>query len=204
MLRLKTTSLILVLLTLSKGYGQGIANPFLALKEKGEIIYGLDNRRTHIKRDQTVIYGLYLGFGFGKKLRYKLEVSGTPFEVGRVTDINGISTRSRLLFFSLGEEFDFYHFKKFGITTYLQAGVGNNFYKELDINGVEIKNGSELIIPIETGLHFSYELKSYLTLKTGFGWRFILPTYSKDLSGYYVKFGLGFNLKKFKDTKAIK
>jgi hypothetical protein len=69
-----------------------------AYKEKREIIYGLDNRPTDIKRGQTVIYSLYSGFGFGKILRYEFEISGTPFELLKVTDNNGISKRRRILF----------------------------------------------------------------------------------------------------------
>ncbi len=62
--------------------------------------------------------------------------------------------------------------------------------------------GKQLIIPIETGLHFSYDLLTYLKLKTGFGWRFLAPNNSRELSGYYVKFGLSFNLKKFNKTRS--
>ena len=107
-----------------------------------------------------------------------------------------------MLFASIGEEYDFYHLKKIGLTTYLQAGIGNNYYRELNTSGTEVNKGKELIIPIETGLHFSYDLMPYLKLRTGFGWRFVTPNNSKKLSGYYIKLGLSFNLKKFNETRA--
>ena len=202
MIRLKFISSIIALLIWTKGNSQNVTSPFETLKKKKEIVYGLDNRRTHIYQHHTVIYGLYSGISFGKKLRFKIGLNGTPFEVGKFVDENGIVKKNRLLFASLGEEFDFYQYKKFGMTTYLQAGIGNNFYRQLNQIGTEVNKGKQLIIPIETGLHFCYDLLTYLKLKTGFGWRFVAPNNSRELSGYYVKLGLSFNLKKFNETRS--
>jgi hypothetical protein len=202
MINLKVISAFIALLILVKGYSQNITNPFETLKKKREIVYGLDNRRTHIHQHQTVIYGFYSGISFGKKLRFKIGINGTPFEVGKLIDKNGLLKKNRLLFASIGEEFDFYQHKRFGMTTYLQAGIGNNFYRQLNKNGTEVNKGTQLIIPIELGLHFNYDLLTYLKLKTGFGWRFVTPNNSRELSGYYVKLGLSFNLKKFNETRA--
>lgn len=202
MINLKVISSLIALLILVKGYSQNITNPFETLKKEREIVYGLDNRRTHIYQHHTVIYGLYSGISFGKKLRIKIGINGTPFEIGKFVDENGIIKKNRLFFASVGEEFDFYQHKKISLTTYLQAGIGNNFYRHLNQNGTEVNKGEQLIIPIETGLHFSYDLLTYLKLKTGIGWRFVTPNNSRKLSGYYVKLGLSFNLKKFNETRA--
>ena len=88
MIKVKVISYAIAMLTLVKGYSQNITNPFESLKEKKEIVYGLDNRRTHIHQHNTVIYGLYAGIGFGKKLRVKIGINGTPFEVGKFVDEN--------------------------------------------------------------------------------------------------------------------
>lgn len=202
MINLKVISSLIALLILVKGYSQNITNPFETLKKEREIVYGLDNRRTHIYQHHTFIYGLYSGISFGKKLRIKIGINGTPFEIGKFVDENGIIKKNRLFFASVGEEFDFYQHKKISLTTYLQAGIGNNFYRHLNQNGTEVNKGEQLIIPIETGLHFSYDLLTYLKLKTGIGWRFVTPNNSRKLSGYYVKLGLSFNLKKFNETRA--
>ena len=202
MINLKVISSLIALLILVKGYSQNITNPFETLKKEREIVYGLDNRRTHIYQHHTVIYGLYSGISFGKKLRIKIGINGTPFEIGKFVDENGIIKKNRLFFASVGEEFDFYQHKKISLTTYLQAGIGNNFYRHLNQNGTEVNKGEQLIIPIETGLHFSYDLLTYLKLNTGIGWRFVTPNNSRKLSGYYVKLGLSFNLKKFNETRA--
>jgi hypothetical protein len=202
MIRINVISLTITMLLFVKGYSQNVTNPFETLKKKKEIVYGIDNRRTHINQHHTVIYGLYSGISFGKKLRFKIGINGTPFEIGKFIDENGILKKNRLLFASVGEEFDFYQYKKFGMTTYLQAGIGNNFYRLLNTHGEEVKKGKELIIPIETGLHFSYDLLTYLKLRTGFGWRFVNPDISRELSGYYIKLGLSFNLKKYNESRA--
>jgi hypothetical protein len=201
MIRLNFSLFTIPLLLFVKGYSQNITNPFETFQKKKEIVYGLDNRRTHIYQHHTVIYGFYSGISFGTKLRFKIGINGTPFEVGKFVDENGVVKKNRLLFASLGEEFDFYQYKKFGITTYLQAGIGINFYRLLHQNETQVNKGKQLIIPIETGLQFSYNLLTYLKLKTGVGWRFVAPENSRALSGYYAKLGLSFNLKKFIETK---
>lgn len=119
MINLKVISAFIALLILVKGYSQNITNPFETLKKKREIVYGLDNRRTHIYQHHTVIYGLYSGISFVKKLRFKIGINGTPFEIGKFVDENGIIKKNRLFFASLGEEFDFYQYKKIGMSTYL-------------------------------------------------------------------------------------
>jgi hypothetical protein len=53
-------------------------------------------------------------------------------------------------------------------------------------------------------LHFNYDLFTYFKLKTGFGWRFVTPNHSRELSGYYVKLGFSFSLRKFNETRADK
>jgi hypothetical protein len=72
MLRIKVISSVVAMLIFVKGYAQTITNPFEILKKKKEIVYGLDNRRTHIYQHHAVIYGLYSGISFGKKLRLKI------------------------------------------------------------------------------------------------------------------------------------
>lgn len=198
---IKFVQFLCVMLFCTHGFSQSITNPFETFKEKKEIVFGLDNRRTHIYQHHTVIYGLYSGVGFGKKLRFKIGINGTPFEVGKFVDENGLVKRNRLLFVSIGEEFDFYRYKKFGMTTYLQAGIGKNFYRLLNINGIELNKAEELILPVEAGLHFSYDLSPFLGLKTGFGWRYVAPKESSNLSGYYLKLGLSFNLQKFLEVR---
>jgi len=101
MIRVKVISFTVAMLILVKGYSQNIANPFETLKKKKEIVYGLDNRRTHIHQHHTVIYGLYSGISFGKKLRFKIGINGTPFEVGRFVDENGILKKNRGFFCQL-------------------------------------------------------------------------------------------------------
>ena len=159
MIRIKIIFIIIALLIIVRSYAQNITNPIETLKKKREIVYGLDNRRTDIHQHHTVIYGVFAGISYGKKLIFKIGINGTPFEVGKFVDENGILKKNRLLFATIGEEFDFYQYKKIVFTTYLQTGIGNNFYRNINQSGTEVYKGKELIIPIETGLHLSYERK---------------------------------------------
>jgi len=172
-------------------YSQVLSNPVSALKEKREFIYGIDNRRTHIKEHSTIIYGIYVGIGFGGKLRLKSGISGVPFEKGKFLDEQGLVRKNKLVFFNLGEEFDFFIHHKFRLTTYLQSGIGYNFFRKLDKFDTEIEKGNYLIIPIELGMHANYDIYTWLRFKVGGGWRLVAPYYANDLSGYYLKLGIG-------------
>jgi hypothetical protein len=176
---------------------QEMSNPLKAFKEERRFIFGIDNRRTHIKNQSTLIYGLYVGVGFGGKLRLKAGISGTPFERGRFTDAQGRLKKNRLIFVNLGEEFDFFILNRFRLAAYLQTGIGYNYYRYLDASKVETQKGRNLIIPIEMGILTTYDLWPWLRGKIGGGWRIVRPGVSADLSGYYVKIGLSMDTRKF-------
>jgi len=200
---IRITLFIVLLKTVNLTYGQDISNPIESFNEEKEIIYGIDNRRTHIRKDNTVIYGVYTGIGFGEKLRLKIGFNAAPFERGIHKDERELTKKNRFFFASLGQEYDFFQYKKFGITAYLQAGLGKNYYREFSAKGDLVNEGSNIIIPMETGLHFGYYINSYLRLKSGIGWRFVKPDASADLSGYYFKVGLGFNLRKYQELHSL-
>ena len=179
-------------------FAQKVENPIQSLKGKRDFIYGIDNRRTHIKGQSTIIYGGYLGIGFDDVLRFKIGISGTPFDVGRTQNALGIITRHRLVFLTLGEEFDFLVRGRFRITTYLQAGFGFDYTSFQLPDGSSSKNPRRTIVPLEFGFHGNYDLYPWLRAKLGGGWRFVLPQESRDLSGYYLKIGFGFSWPKFR------
>lgn len=197
---LRIIVLFIVLLFPLFSKAQELSNPFQTLREKKEFICGIDNRRTHIHQQQTVIYGLYMGIDFGKKLRFKTGISATLFEKGKLIDEQGILKRNKLVFVNLGEEFDFMMINKFRFTTYFQAGIGHNFFRKIDTSLIEIQKGRDLIIPIEAGLHANYDILPWARVKAGGGWRFVLPAYSYDLSGYYIKIGISINSRKLLDA----
>lgn len=177
---------------------QKVENPIESLKGKRDFIYGIDNRRTHIQGQSTIIYGGYLGIGFDDVLRFKIGISGTPFDVGRTQNELGVVTRHRLVFLTLGEEFDFFVRGRFRITTYLQAGLGFDYTSFQFPDGTSSQNPRRTIIPLEFGFHANYDLYPWLRAKLGVGWRFVLPQESRDLSGYYLKIGFGFSWPKFR------
>ena len=167
-------------------------------KKQLEFIYGLDNRRTNIQGQFTLIYGAYLGIGINERLRLKIGLSGTPFEVGKTEISDGVIQRNRFYFLTLGEELDVFHYKKFILTTYFQIGYGFNDYRQLTVENENTLNfGRQQIVPLEIGMHGSYYFYPWLALKLGGGWRFVFPKEANYLSGYYLKLGLGFSTTKF-------
>lgn len=187
--------LILLLSLLSHiNYLSAQSNSFSsALKSKKEFIYGIDNRRTHIKDHNALIYGAYLGIGFGGRVKFKFGISGTPFEKGKFVDAQGHIKRNRLIFGTIGEEYDFYIKNKFRLTSYVQFGAGYNYYRIIDSLDTEKSKGRNLILPLELGIHANYDVLPWLRAKLGGGWRFVFPDYSSDLSGYYIKIGFSVN-----------
>jgi len=183
------TFLLLKLLSLHNLHCQGFSDPFQVVRNKPLFIYGIDNRRTHIHEQSTVIYGVYAGMGFGDRLRFKFGVAGTPFERGRLKDKMGNLTKHRLLFCTIGEEFDFFSINKFRFTTYVQGGIGYNYYRLIQASGIANNVARKIVYPLEMGLHSSYALKPWLALKLGAGWRFVFQ--SNSLNGYYIKLGIG-------------
>lgn len=175
---------------------QEFINPFSKLKGEKEFIYGLDNRRTHIQRQSTLIYGAYLGISSGRNLRLKIGLSGTPFERGNSLDIDGLTQKNRFFYFNIGEEFDFFEIGRYSATAYFQMGYGVNQYRKENEIGETIERGKHNFVPIETGLHFNYDVFDWMRIKIGGGWRFVLPEKVNYLEGYYIKLGIGISTKR--------
>jgi len=175
---------------------QTIENPIESLKKEKEFIYGIDNRRTHLYSQGSMIYGIFVGFGFNGNLRFKTGISGTPFSIRNYYFANQQFQENRLGFITVGEEFDFLIIKRFRLTAYLQGGIGYNYTKKYNLKFDLIDSKKTLIIPFETGLNTNYSINHWLRLIIGGGWRFVEPKASNDLSGYYIKIGLSINSKK--------
>ena len=125
-------------------------------------------------------------------------------EKGKLIDEQGLVKKNRLFFLTLGEQFDFLIYNKLLFTTYFQTGIGYNYFRKLDQLKMEPIAGRNLIIPIEIGVQSSYDVLPWLRVKVGGGWRFVLPDFSYDLSGYYFKFGLNINGRKLIEQYRIK
>jgi hypothetical protein len=189
---------LLLMLTSNVLLSQQLNNPFASFHDHKEFIIGLDNRITHLNNKFGVIYGLYTGIGYGENLRLKFTVSGTPFEVGKHWPEKTTSEVGRILFASVGQEFDFLTVHKFKLITYVNGGFGYHFYRILDPEKSELNKGQEHIFPVETGLHVRYQISEIVAVKTGVGWRFVFPEHATNLSGYYIKLTGVVNPKKLK------
>jgi hypothetical protein len=177
---------------------QHINNLVVSLHDHKEFIVGIDNRITLINDKFAVIYGLYSGVGYGENLRVKFSISGTPFETGKISQQNASSQLSRLLFASIGQEFDFLTAGKFKVATYLNAGYGLHFQRSVNYREEQIEKEIETMFPLELGLHGRYQINPLIAFKTGGGYRFVFPDDASDLSGYYIKLTFVVNPKKLK------
>lgn len=119
--------LFFILIVLSPTiFAQHLNSPLKSIHDKREFIIGLDNRITRINDRIGLIYGIYSGLAYGDNLRVKLSLSGTPFRLGK-HEPDEISRTSRLLFMSVGQEFDFLTFNRFKVTAYANVGFGYIF-----------------------------------------------------------------------------
>ncbi len=172
---------------------QRFLNPLLQFAEKKQPIFGLDNRHTPVRGKWGVIYGAYTGIGMGKHLRLKIGVSASPFGLGEIDSLLPRSRISRLGFLTLGEEVDFFRHGKFTWTSYLQGGIGYDYFRWMGPQAQLLDKGKEAIFPLELGLQTSYQINTWLAAKAGGGWRWVFPDNRHELGGPYLKFGLGFN-----------
>lgn len=189
---------ILSLLVRHSSFAQHLNNPLASIHDHKEFIIGIDNRITHINDKFAVIYGLYAGVGYGENLRVKFSFSGTPFRVGKHSPDRSENELGRLLFASVGQEFDFLTMGRFKLTTYLNGGFGYHFYQILDPEKTVLRKDKEHIFPVETGIHLRYQYNKILAFKTGGGWRFVFPDHAENLGGYYIKLTAVVNPKRLK------
>ena len=184
---------MLLFMCATRALGQTFVNPLEVFKEKRRFILGLDNRRTHIAGDPTLIYGVFAGVSYGGKIRLKLGVSGLPKPTEKLHNNVFSPYTSQLFFISAGEEYDFFIHKRYRLTLYGQMGVGYNQLRYLQpLNNIE---HTDFIVPFELGSYYGYDLFPWMRLKIGGGWRFVLSDQTKDLDGYFIKLGIGFDLR---------
>lgn len=166
-------------------------------KKDWRFIAAFDNRRTQIRNQHTLIYGGFIGIYHKDRYRYKFGIAGTPFKVGESIDEFNKIQRNRFYIFNLGHEADFLIINRFRMTSYLQLGVGENFYYSLDVNTENAKKeGKHIFVPLEIGTHFNYDVLKWLRFKIGGGWRFSLNHETRYLSGYYIKLGFAADMPK--------
>lgn len=182
----------------TSAYGQeDVSKLKEVIQSEKQLILGIDNRRTHLNRDFVPIYGGYIGIQTEYKFRLKLGISGMPFEAGGTYSSDGRLTRSRMFYLNLGEEYDFFIREKFKLSAYGQVGLGRHYFKKYDLNNDLMLEGSENVVPLEVAVVSRYYLRSWLSLNTGFGWRWVFLNEQAQLNNYFFKLGVGVDITKF-------
>jgi hypothetical protein len=169
---------------------QELHNPFKRYYGNPKLIYGMDNRRSHIFGQSVSIFGLYAGAGFDqKRVRLKIGLNASELIADNVSNIS-LST-SRMMFISIGEELDLFTWERFVVSTYINAGYGFLFQQTTSTfpGSMRMENGT-LLLPVEPGLILNYKIYPWLRARTGGGWRYVLPMNNSYLNNYFIKIGL--------------
>lgn len=178
---------ILNLAFVNHAFSQEIHNPVKMINSKKSFIYGIDNRRADFFNDYGTIYGGYAGIGMSeKKMRLKFGFNISE-KIKSNNLVRNIKSENRFFFLSIGEEIDLITYRSFVFSTYVNIGIGFNQRKQT-INSMFYAKNNELILPLEPGVLFGFKINKWITLRTGGGWRFILPD-GNQFNSYFVKLG---------------
>ena len=189
-----------MLFAVSAGDAQGIRDIFDLYKKEAELTIGFNNRRTHIHSDFGVIYGLKAGLNFDRRLKNTFGLNSTIISLGAPNNEQPVYQTARLHFLSIAEEYVYFKRQRFSLSTYASFGYGINQYELANLSGQVLESGRGNIVPMELGLQGAYLILTWLDLRLGGGWRFMLYGNQPGLSGYFFKVGLGFKYKAFKQS----
>jgi hypothetical protein len=166
---------------------------FSFYKSEARFTYGLNNRRTAFKENNSTIFGLYAGVEWGDKLRHVLTFNSTVFWIEQRNE-RGILETFHLNYIGFAEEFDFFEHNRWLLTSYLHSGLGK--YTLRTPQAIIMNETSRWVVPLETGIQCSYNLLPWLRLIAGGGYRWILRDELSALNGVYYKASAAVNLKK--------
>lgn len=193
---------ILLIGSAADALGQKLSDLILLYNEEAEFTFGLNNRRTHIYDDFGTIYGVFFGLNFDRKLRNTFLLSSTIVPLGQASEEGVAYSRASFHFVGVTEEYTYFKKNRIKFSAYASLGYGFSKYQLRSYQHELLLEYTRGIVPLELGLHTTYEIIPWLELRAGLGWRFFLRGNQNGLSGYYFKIALGLKYKAFK--KALK
>lgn len=169
-------------------------------EEQKRYIFGFNNRRAIVNQKNFLIIGMYAGIEFNQKHKIKLGLNGNLKPYNIFNHPSNLNNNKRILFFSIGEEYLIYKFRRFSLYTYTHLGIGLNIIDEFSETSLSTQREVKLILPAEYGLLSNYSLCRYTTFNFGFGFRNVFPNHN-NLNGIFLKIGLNLNGNEFKKFK---
>jgi hypothetical protein len=136
----------------------------LSLKNKPNIILGMDKRNSYVVGMPVNIFGIRLGYDYGK-----LALLGAFYSASTTKE----GTDNTYDYLILGAICEYHWYKNYRFRVYqtIQTGIGTVDIKERDVITKEIQYKSNMIIPIETGITGNIRFLKYFGLTAGIGVR---------------------------------
>ncbi len=163
---------------------------------------GFHNRNTFILSERTLLFGLVAGVDFDQRVKLYAGLYGFG-KANKTQLINRpdllVDTANRFTSttnFSLGIEYDYYHFKRLSISVPLQIGIGKVRYDYTNARDNSlIRSNLYTVVPIEFGTNAYFVMLPWLGLRTELGYRINLGAREvRRLSSPYFSLGLSIPL----------
>ncbi len=154
----------------------------LSLKNKPNIILGMDKRNSYVVGMPVNVFGIRVGYDYGK-----LALLGAFYSASTTKE----GTANTYDYMILGAicEYHWYKTHRFRVYQTLQSGIGTVDIKETNNITKEIQFTSKMILPIETGVTGNIRFLKYFGLTGGVGVRTSLTPNTYYTAPYY-SFGI--------------
>ena len=168
----------------------------LSLKNKPNVILGLDKRNSYVVGMPVNVFGIRVGYNYGK-----LALLGAFYSASTTKE----GTENTYDYMILGAicEYHWYKTHRFLIYQTIQTGIGTVDMKERDILTKEIQYKSNMIIPIETGVTGNVRFLKYFGITAGIGIRTSLTPNTYYTAPYYSYGFMVFTKDLIKDIRTI-
>jgi len=150
----------------------------LSLKNKPNIILGMDKRNSYVVGMPVNIFGIRLGYDYGK-----IALLGAFYSAS--TKKEGTDNTYDYLILGGICEYHWYKTYRFRLYQTIQTGIGTVDIKERDILTKEMQLKSNMIIPIETGVTGNIRFLKYFGITAGIGIRTSLTPNTYYTAPYY-------------------
>ena len=168
----------------------------LSLKNKPNVILGLDKRNSYVVGMPVNVFGIRVGYNYGK-----LALLGAFYSAS--TTKEGTDNTYDYLILGAICEYHWYKTHRFLIYQIIQTGIGTVDMKERDILTKEIQYKSNMIIPIETGVTGNVRFLKYFGITAGIGIRTSLTPNTYYTAPYYSYGIMVFTKDLIKDIRTI-
>lgn len=150
------------------------------LKKKPVFHYKLDSRSAFIGNRNANVWGIKIGIGFNKRIRFGLGYnylkSRLPAKVNLISPQTGdvINTRLRMRYISFYVEYVYYRKNKWELSVPVQLGIGSTKYVAFIDPKNNFQSPGHLVVLYEPCLSVNYKIVPFIAIGTEMGLRLAL------------------------------